>query len=108
MKAEQEAEARVANAKKNRQARMKQAKEQAEAEVKAFKDEQEATFQREMGAKAKADPSADLRAATAAEAEGVRRDYAANKDRTVAFIIQKVLEVPTTLTETQKQSLRMG
>merc|ERR1712129_46856 len=108
MKAEQEGEARVASAKKNRQARMGQAKEKAEAEVKAFKEEQEATFQREMGAKAKADPSADLRGATAREAEAVKRDYANNKDRVIQFVLQKVLEVSTSLTETQKQSLRMG
>merc|ERR1712150_91674 len=97
MRAEQDAEVLVSQAKKNRQTRLKQAKEKAEAELKTFQDEQEQKFQRDFGAKARADPHADLHATTQREAEAVRRDYQANKDRTINFIVQKVLDVPTSL-----------
>jgi len=38
----------------------------------------------------------------------VKRDYEQNKDRTIKYVISKVLDVQTTLTDTQKQALRMG
>merc|ERR1712107_584759 len=94
--------------KKNRLTKLKQAKEKAEEDLKVFREEQERKFQKEMGAKAAADPSAELKGATAAEVQLVQRDYDQNKTRTIQYVISKVLDVPTTLTDTQKQALRMG
>merc|ERR1712203_219911 len=108
MKAEKSAEQLIAGAKQSRQARLKQAKEKAEEELKHFRSEQEAKFQREVGSKQNADPSAELSGATQAEAAAVKGDYQSNKDRTIKYIIDKVLDVPTGLTETQKQALKMG
>merc|ERR1712194_758238 len=108
LQAEKQAEELIATAKKNRLTKLKQAKEKAEDDLKAFRAEQEEKFQREMGAKAKADPSAELKGATEAEVNMVKRDYEQNKDRTIKYVISKVLDVPTTLTDTQKQALRMG
>merc|ERR1711957_758785 len=108
LQAEKEAEALIATAKKNRLAKLKQAKEKAEDDLKVFREEQERKFQQEMGTKAAADPSAELKGATAAEVEMVKRDYEQNKARTIQYVISKVLDVPTTLTETQKAALRSG
>lgn len=108
MKAEKEAEAHIANAKKNRLAKLKQARDKAEDDLKVFRDEQESKFQREMGAKASADPSAEMSGATQAEINAVTADYDKYKDRTVAFVIGRVLDVPTCLSDTQKQALTMG
>merc|ERR1711948_180751 len=105
LQAEKEAEALIATAKKNRLAKLKQAKEKAEEDLKAFKDEQEKKFQKEMGSKAAADPSAELKGATQAEIDQVNRDYSMNKDKTVQYVISKVLDVPTQLSATQKQAL---
>merc|ERR1712194_462744 len=104
LQAEKEAEALIATAKKNRLAKLKQAKD----DLKVFREEQERKFQQEMGTKAAADPSAELKGATAAEVEMVKRDYEQNKARTIQYVISKVLDVPTTLTETQKAALRSG
>merc|ERR1719414_2788537 len=102
MKAEQEAENLVSRAKKDRQHRLRQAKDKAEEELKVFREDQEHKFQAEVGAKATADPSADLSGETAAEARAVQKDYTNNKEATIKFIVEKVLDVKTGLTETQK------
>mmetsp|Transcript_11085 Transcript_11085/g.27607 ORF Transcript_11085/g.27607 Transcript_11085/m.27607 type:complete len:125 (-) Transcript_11085:154-528(-) len=108
LQAEKEAETLIATAKKNRLAKLKQAKEKAEEDLKAFREEQEKKFQKEMGSKAAADPSAELKGATQAEIDLVKRDYEQNKDKTVQYVISKVLDVPTQLSATQKQALMMG
>merc|ERR1711972_926708 len=108
MGAEKEAEALIATAKKNRLSKLKQAKEKAEEDLKAFREEQEKKFQKEMGSKAAADPSAELKGATQAEIAMVQRDSQQNKDRTIQYVISKVLDVPTQLSSTQKQALMMG
>merc|ERR1712066_227308 len=97
LQAEKEAEALIATA-----------KEKAEEDLKAFREEQEKKFQKEMGSKAAADPSAELKGATQAEIDMVNRDYQQNKDQTIKYVISKVLDVPTQLSDTQKQALVMG
>mmetsp|Transcript_19317 Transcript_19317/g.41488 ORF Transcript_19317/g.41488 Transcript_19317/m.41488 type:complete len:122 (-) Transcript_19317:277-642(-) len=108
LQAEKEAEALIATAKKNRLTKLKQAKDKAEEEMKTFREEQEKKFQKEMGAKAAADPGADQKAKTAEALAQVNSDYTKNKDRTIKYVIEKVLDVPTSLTDTQKQALKVG
>mmetsp|Transcript_58730 Transcript_58730/g.191557 ORF Transcript_58730/g.191557 Transcript_58730/m.191557 type:complete len:123 (-) Transcript_58730:271-639(-) len=108
LQAEKEAEALIATAKKNRLAKLKQAKDKAEDDLKAFREEQEQKFQKEMGTKAAADPSAELKGATEEEIRLVKQDYETNKKRTVEYVVSKVLDVTTELTDTQKQALKMG
>ena len=108
LKAEQEAEALIATAKKNRQSKLKQAKEKAEEDLKVFRDEQEKKFEEKMGSKMKSDPTAELKGATDAEIAKVKQDYETNKKRTIEYVISKVLDVPTGLTSTQKMALSMG
>merc|ERR1719220_1277120 len=107
MASESDAEQLIAAAKRKRQARLKQAKDQAEDDLKQFRAAQEKKFEQDYGAKANADPSAELSTDTRAEAEAVQRDYRNNKDKTISFIVSKVLDVPMTLTDTQKQVLKM-
>merc|ERR1712004_709358 len=108
LQAEKQGDELIATAKKNRLAKLKQAKEKAEEDLKAFREEQEKKFQKEMGSKAAADPSAELKGATQAEIDMVKRDYTQNKDKTIQYVISKVLDVPTQLSDTQKQALVMG
>merc|ERR1711972_1290488 len=105
LQAEKQGEELIATAKKNRQAKLRQAKEKAEEDLKAFREEQEAKFLRETGAKASADPTAELKDSTQAEIALVNQDYAANKAKTVQYIVDKVLNVTTELSTTQKQAL---
>eukprot|EP00418_Pyrodinium_bahamense_P089682 CAMPEP_0179036928 /NCGR_PEP_ID=MMETSP0796-20121207/13867_1 /TAXON_ID=73915 /ORGANISM="Pyrodinium bahamense, Strain pbaha01" /LENGTH=151 /DNA_ID=CAMNT_0020733223 /DNA_START=79 /DNA_END=532 /DNA_ORIENTATION=- len=108
LQAEKQGEELIATAKKNRLAKLRQAKEKAEDDLKAFREEQEAKFQRETGTKAAADPTAELKDSTKAEIDMVNQDYESNKAKTVQYIVGKVLEVPTELTATQKQALKMA
>merc|ERR1711982_144475 len=94
--AEKQAEELIATAKRNRLTKLRQAKDKAEEELVDFRDREEAKFQKDMGA------------VTKMEYETVQRDYATNKDKTVAYVTSKVLDVPLGLTDTQKQALRPG
>jgi len=42
------------------------------------------------------------------ELDAVQKDYSANKERTVKYVVDKVLDVPIGLTDTQRQALKMG
>jgi len=106
--AEAQAETIIATAKRNRQAKLKQAKEKAEEDLATFRKERESQFQKEMSVKATRDPAAELSGTTAAEVEAVKSDYARNKDKTIKYVIEKILDVATTLTDTQTQSLKRG
>mmetsp|Transcript_102461 Transcript_102461/g.182000 ORF Transcript_102461/g.182000 Transcript_102461/m.182000 type:complete len:123 (-) Transcript_102461:170-538(-) len=108
LQAEKQAEDIIANAKKNRLAKLRQAKEKAEEELKEFREKEEAKFQKEVGAKAGADPAEALKASTKTEVDAVTRDYMTNKARTVNYVVSKVLEVPVSLTPTQIQALKTG
>merc|ERR1711920_663775 len=102
---EKQGEDLIAKAKTNRLAKLRQAKEKAEEDLKAFKEEQEAKFQKETGSKAAADPTAELSGSTKIEIENVTKDYDTNKAKTIQYIVNKVLDVPIGLNDTQKQAL---
>merc|ERR1712003_582883 len=108
LQAEKQGDELIATAKKNRLAKLRQAKEKAEEDLKAFREEQEAKFQRESGAKANADPTAELKGSTKIEIDNVNKDYETNKAKTIQYIVSKVLDVPIGLNETQKQALKSG
>jgi len=103
-----EAEDLIATAKKNRLATLRSAKDKAEDELKDFRAKEEGKFQKELGDKAQNDPTASLKGATQTEIDLVQRDYAANKDKTVKYVMEKVLDVPIGLSATQIQALSMG
>merc|ERR1712204_34652 len=95
----------MGTAKENRKSKLKQAKAKAEEDIELFKQEQEAQFKVALTAKAAADPERDQRSKTEARIRQVNQDYETNKARTVKYVVEKVLEVSTILTETQKQAL---
>merc|ERR1719159_2341514 len=92
-------------AKQKRLEKLKQAKVKADEDLKLFRDEQETKFQKETGSKATADPTAELKSATQTGIAMVNKDYDMNKAVAVKYITAKVLDVPLSLTETQKQAL---
>ena len=94
--------------KRNRQAKIRQAKDKAEDDLKVFRAEREQKFQQEVAAKAAADPTAELSGKTQADVAAVERDYDQNKARTIKYVIDRVLDVPMTLTATQTQALKMS
>eukprot|EP00928_Gymnodinium_smaydae_P067989 TRINITY_DN5102_c1_g1_i1.p2 TRINITY_DN5102_c1_g1~~TRINITY_DN5102_c1_g1_i1.p2 ORF type:complete len:124 (-),score=52.50 TRINITY_DN5102_c1_g1_i1:79-450(-) len=108
LEAERKAQELVATAKRNRQALIRQAKDKAEEDVEAFKQEQEERFRKEAGLKAAQDPAAELKGSTQQAVDAVHKDYAANKGKTVDFIVEKVLDVSIALSDTQKMVLKMG
>eukprot|EP00929_Paragymnodinium_shiwhaense_P105280 TRINITY_DN7021_c0_g1_i2.p1 TRINITY_DN7021_c0_g1~~TRINITY_DN7021_c0_g1_i2.p1 ORF type:complete len:118 (-),score=49.72 TRINITY_DN7021_c0_g1_i2:242-595(-) len=108
LNAEKKAEEVVAQAKRNRLDKLRKAKESAETQMSIFRAEQESKFQSECGAKSAADPHMENRAATQAAVALVDQDYTKNKIRTVDYVMKKVIDVPITLTSTQKQALVAG
>merc|ERR1719388_576559 len=103
MKAEKQAEELIQKAKENRNSKLKQAKDSADEEVKKFRETEEAKYQKEVGARAKDDPAADLKSTTAMEIQMVNRDYEINKEKTSNYIVEKILSVPLTLGGYQKE-----
>merc|ERR1712070_433955 len=108
LQAEKQAEEIIATAKKNRLSKLREAKAAADEELELFKAAQEESFQKSLGAKAKVDPAAELKAATEAELHLVEQDFANNSKKTVDYVVQKVLDVPLKLSSTQKQALKAG
>merc|ERR1712050_433239 len=106
--AEKQGEKMIADAKANRLTKLRQAKEKAEKDVKAFQEEQEAKFQKDSGAKAKADPQAEMQGSTKNEVDAVWRDYDANKAQSIEYVVSKVLDVKIDLNPTQQQALSSG
>merc|ERR1712187_988020 len=98
----------IQGAKQQRLAKLKEAKNKAEEELKVFKDEQETKFEKEMGSKARADPTSELKGATQTGVAMVNKDYDMNKAKTIEYVKSKVLDVPRGLTDTQKQALVSG
>merc|ERR1711934_843941 len=108
LQAEKQAEEIIATAKKNRLSKLREAKAAADEELEAFKATQEESFQKSVGAKAKVDPAAELKATTEAELRLVEQDFANNSKKTIDYVVQKVLDVPLRLSSTQKQALKAG
>merc|ERR1719281_2162352 len=108
LQAEKQAEEIIATAKKNRLSKLREAKAAADEELELFKAAQEETFPKSLGAKAKVDPAAELKATTEAELRLVEQDFANNSKKTVDYVVQKVLDVPLKLSSTQKQALKAG
>mmetsp|Transcript_59325 Transcript_59325/g.105957 ORF Transcript_59325/g.105957 Transcript_59325/m.105957 type:complete len:122 (+) Transcript_59325:89-454(+) len=106
--AEKEAEKMIAEAKKQRREKLNEAQVAAEKELKDFRAKQEEEFQKTTGAKAAMDPDADLKASTANELKMVAQDYENNKAKTIAYVVQKVMDVEISLSDTQKQALKGG
>merc|ERR1712216_569865 len=106
LKAEKQAEELIATAKKNRLTKLREAKTAADEELSEFKKKEEQTFQNTIGSKAQNDPQKELASSTEAELKMVQQDYENNKQKTVAYVVSKVLDVPINLTNTQKQALK--
>lgn len=108
LQAEKQAEDVIATAKKNRLSKLREAKAAADDELTEFREKEEINFQKAIGAKAEKDPAADLKSSTEQELRMVEQDYNNNCQRTVDYMVQKVLDVPLTLTSTQRQALKHG
>merc|ERR1712135_231981 len=80
----------------------------AEKELQEFRAQEQAKFDAEVASKSQSDPAAELKASTEQQVNRVQQDFEENKDRTVAYISGKVLNVPLRLTETQIQALKSG
>merc|ERR1711862_546976 len=98
----------IGEAKKNRLSKLRQAKEKAEEELKDFRAKEEAKFEKDMGAKSRADPASALSSETASQLRAVEADYARNKDAAIRHVSNNVLDVTLALTPTQQQALKMG
>lgn len=108
LEAENKAEEMIAQAKANRLTKLRQAKDKAEEEVSKFREEQEKKFQAETSAKNATDHTKDLAGVTKAAKEEVDAAYSSNQAATVSYVVQKVMDVPIGLSDTQKQALIMG
>merc|ERR1712014_423435 len=87
---------------------LRQAKGKAEEELQAFREDQDQKFKAESAKKEGEDPAVALREGTAHAVSMVKQDYAQNKDKTVAYVANKILDVQIGLTTTQVQALKMG
>mmetsp|Transcript_122176 Transcript_122176/g.331769 ORF Transcript_122176/g.331769 Transcript_122176/m.331769 type:complete len:127 (-) Transcript_122176:125-505(-) len=108
LEAEQQAKDIIATAKKDRIEKLRKAKVMAEDELKKFHELQQSKFDREMGSQTDVDASQVSEASAKKEIDEVHKQHARNKDKTIQFIVGKVLDVQTTLSDTQIQSLKTG
>ena len=109
LKAEKEAEEIVANAKVAREEKKSMAKTKAKEELEKFRVEQEKKYQDEIAEEsAKAQKEHASAADNKNELDQVEKDYAANKDKTVKYIVEKVKAVNLELTPTQILALETG
>merc|ERR1712217_894554 len=106
--AEKEAEEIIASAKKDRVNKLRMAKDQADADIKKLKNDLDAKFDKEHGHKARQDPGAASNASSQRELQMVHQDYNVNKEKTIAYICKKVMDVKVNLTSTQTQALKTG
>merc|ERR1712060_671502 len=108
LEAEKQAEDIIANAKKARLNKLRQAKDKAEEELVVFRREQDAKFDKEMKSKSISDSNSASDANSRRELEMVKADYNANKQSTIDYVCQKVLDVKIALNDTQVQALKQG
>jgi len=109
IEAEADAQKKVNNATQAKKEKLKAAAGKAQDDLAAFKMEKKNAFEQ-----ARANTSSDetmkkeLASQTQAENLSVQKQYDANKQSTVKYIVSKILDVPITLTDTQIQSLKTG
>mmetsp|Transcript_26549 Transcript_26549/g.69297 ORF Transcript_26549/g.69297 Transcript_26549/m.69297 type:complete len:127 (-) Transcript_26549:117-497(-) len=106
--AEQKAKDIIEAAKKERVKKLRQATQAAEDDLKSFREEQQKLHEAKENSTQDNDAIRQLQQKTRAEIDEVREDYEKNKDKTIKYVVEKVLDVPTTLTDTQTMSLRVG
>jgi len=105
LQAEKQAEEIINAAKKNRAGKIRQAKDGADEELVSFRAQEEQQFCEQAALKAAAGVDDAFKADAQATLLAVSQDYKVNKDKTIDFIVSKVLDVPKSLTPTQKESL---
>lgn len=103
--AEKQAETIIEEAKKYRKALLAKARDSAEEELKGFSDDQDRQFQAALAKTNDDEATKALADATSSELATVDKDFQKNKSKTVDYVVQKVLDVPLTLTSTQRQAL---
>lgn len=103
--AETQADRIIEDAKRNRKLLLTKARLAAQEELQAFSVRQEAQYQALITAKGHGDATDTLAADTARELSEVEGDFARHKDRTVSYVVEKVLDVPLEMSSTQKQAL---
>lgn len=103
--AEVKAEGIIDEAKKYRKALLAKARDAAEEELKGFSAEQDRQLRDALAVQNDDDATKALEAVTSQELAAVDGDFQRNSSKTVAFVVEKVLDVPLALTGTQKQHL---
>eukprot|EP00811_Abedinium_folium_P010441 NODE_19659_length_833_cov_3.454674.p2 GENE.NODE_19659_length_833_cov_3.454674~~NODE_19659_length_833_cov_3.454674.p2 ORF type:complete len:146 (+),score=60.90 NODE_19659_length_833_cov_3.454674:54-440(+) len=96
----------IETAKANRKKKLERAKEAAGHEVADFEKKEKLKFTQLIGTKADRDPEEELKNATKVELQMVERDFETNGQKTIDYVISKILDVPLELTQAQKQALR--
>lgn len=103
--AERKAESIIEDAKKYRKTILAKAKDAAEEELKGFSENQDIQLREALAVQGDDDATKALAAVTASELAAVEGDFVKNSVQTVEYVVQKVLDVPLTLTSTQRQAL---
>lgn len=103
--AESQANTIIEDAKKYRKALLNKARAAAAEELQAFSESQERQYQASIGSTKDEDTTKELETKTSDELAMVETDFNRNKDKTVGYVVEKVLDVPLALTSTQRQAL---
>jgi len=103
--AEKKADVIIDEAKKQRKNLLTKARDAAAEELKVFSAAQDSQYKAVVAGSQDDDATKELQVATAAELAAVESDFIKNKDKTVGYVVEKVLEVPLALTSTQRQAL---
>jgi len=103
--AEIKAESIIDEAKKYRKTILAKARDAAEEELKGFSSDQDRVLREALAGQGDDDATKALESTTAGELAAVEGDFQRNSAKTVEFVVSKVLDVPLTLTSTQRQAL---
>jgi len=107
LKAEDDAEKIIQNAREQRSRKLRDVRQVAEEELEPFRQKEDEKFLAEQAA-AGGHNTMELDAATQQELSQVKTDYDNNKKTAVKYILEKVLDIDLTMPENIKQQVMMG
>lgn len=108
LKAEEDAEKIIQNAREQRARKLRDVRQAAEEELEPFRQKEEEKFLAEQAASAGGNNSGELDSVTQQELAMVRQDFEGNKKQAIKYILDKVLDIDLTMPENLKQQVLMG
>lgn len=108
LKAEEDAEKIISNAREQRARKLRDVRQTAEEELEPFRAKEEEKFLQEQAVSGQAHSTAELDANTQRELATVKNDFESNKKNAIKYILEKVLDIDLTMPDNIKQQVMLG